>query len=360
MEKLFSEVKLYYSTDKYILLDIQEISINYSNDTLTDTCSIVISKVDTYSNSTLINIKDTDFNLGSKVEITLGYIDIDNSKLVFTGYLTGFRNNNDTMLLTFDDSMYLLKNSKRVKKSFPSGLTLENIVDDIIGASVGKIETSKIEDRRVMDIDAGTITLNNYLLPSEILQMLKERFGIYCYFKNNVLYVGHRYWKTYEETYKITDKSKTYQFKYPNTTQKPYHKILDISNLDYTVIDKNQYMVKGNSVYNFSAITYSYPEDIQDPLNVSTISLPDTDLNSLKKLVKDAYENLNYGGFQGSIEFFGYPFLYHGDIIELEIDLSHVKDSPRVVKEKYFIDENVVTFGSNGFKQSIKIGNQKL
>lgn len=356
MEKLYSEVKLYYSTDKYISLDIQEVSINYSNDTLTDTCSIVISKVDTYSCSTLINIKEQDFSLGSKVEITLGYNRIEDSKLVFTGYLTGFKNNNnnDTILLTFDDQMYTLKNCKRIKKSFTSGYTLSEIIDFVL------TEVDIDIDKFVMDIDAGTITLNNYLLPSEILQMLKERFGIYCYFKNNVLYVGHRYWKTYEETYKIVDKSKTYQFKYPNTTQKPYYKILDISNLDYTIIDKNQYMVKGNSVYNFSAITYSYPENIQDPLNVSTISLPDTDLNSLKKLVKNAYENLNYGGFQGSIEFFGYPFLYHGDIIELEIDLSHVKDSPRVVKEKYFIDENVITFGSNGFKQSVKIGNQKL
>lgn len=357
MEKLYNFIKFYYNDSSFILLDIQSIEINSSNDTLTDTCKISISKLDTFTTSSLINIQDNEFKLGSKVEVWLGYD--SNGKTtknnIYIGYLNGFTNNTDTFELTFEDDMYLLKNDNRIKVSFPSGNTLEQVVNKVIKSSL-------VSKKKIIKLDAGTITIKNNMLPSEILTLLKERFGIYCYFKKQTLYLGHKYWKSYELDYGIVgdNKSKLFQFKFPNVNQKPFHKVLDISSLVYSIIDPNEYKVKGSSVYEYKPIKYEYPDNTKDPKNIITISLPDTDLPTLKKLVKERWDNLDKGGFTGSFQIFGYPFIQHGDIVELTINMSHIKDSPRIITEKYFVDEVVTTFDSGGYKQSIKIGNQML
>ena len=265
--------------------------------------------------------------------------------------------------------MYIFKTSNRIKKSYPNGKTLKEILELIFTES--KISPDKLpdltKDMKVIDIQAGTITLLNYMLPSEVLSLLKERFGLYSFFRNGVLYFGHKYWAAYEADNGITGefKSKTFKFKYPNVRSKPYYYLMTNNDLEYTVIDKNQYKVKGSSIYVENGvptgITYEYPEGIQDPKNIFTIKLPDTDLTSLKKIVKETWDNLDKGGFIGTFTCFGYPLIRHGDVVDISIDMSHIKNSPRVITESYFVDEVETLFGKNvGYKQNIKLGNKLI
>lgn len=353
MNQLYNRILLYYSDNDSITLECSDVTVTESVFNLTNTCSITISKLDTYSDSTSIYIQDNSFTIGSKVEVYLGYHkpDLSNAKKVFTGYLSSWKNSNDSVKLEFEDNMYILKNDKRIKKSFPSGMTLLSIVEDILPDDIKKY--------KVIDLKAGGIKMSNYLLPSEVLSMIKELYGVYCFFKNNTLYVGHKYWAAYESKYGIpdTDKSQTYKFKLPNVKQEGYYLIKN-TDLDYNIINKNSYKVVGTSIQNYKNIKYEYPENIKDPSNIITLNIPDTDLNSLKVIVKARWDDLDKGGFTGQFEVFGHPLIHIGDVVSLEIDMSHINKSPRVIKEKYFVDEVTREFGQNGYKQIIKIGNK--
>lgn len=345
MNILNSTIKLYYDDTQYIEIN-GNVSISNSCYELTSTASIDTSKSETYVFQDGFRIGENEFTMGNKVEIWLCYGIDDNLVNIFNGYISNYSTTSNSLKIDFEDNMYLLKHMARVKDSWKNtdNLTLPQFIDWLLPNRTFEVV--------VMDINLGSLTIKNKLLPSEILKMLKDVYGIYCYFRNDILYVGHQYWDLYEEGYTTTHK-------FANPVEDGFNYIIE-NDMTYLIVDSNSYRVKGSSIYNNGKVLYDYPVGIEDPDNIITLNLNGLDLDSLTKLVKEKYDNLEKGGLLGTFSTFGIPIINQGDIVDLKYNFSYIrddnKDGSKDLREKYYVDEVVTTFGSEGYRQNIKIG----
>lgn len=352
MNVLSSEIKLYSESGEKVIVS-GNLTITNSIFELTTTVELNLSKKNTYIDGSYFYIVNTEnqteykFKRGQKVEINLGYD--DNYTYQFIGWISSYSNTGDALTILIEDNMYLLKHMRRVKGAWKNedNLTLSSLMEWLIPTSFRSLFKF---DVYTMDMNLGNFTIKNYLLPSEILKMLKEMYNIYAYFRNGNLYVGHQYWDLYEDEW-----SKTFKFAFP---YKEKNNFIIENNLNYLNIDTSTYKVKGSSVYNNEKIEYSYPEITNDPDNVINLNLINLDLNSLKVIVKEKYDNLDKGGFTGDITTFGIPVINVGDIVDLTYNLSYIQDQEQLIKEKYYVNEVITSFGTDGYNQQITLGNK--
>lgn len=349
MNILNSVIKLYYNDTEYITLN-GNVEITNSLYNLTSTCTIHTSKASTYVSQDGFYIREDLFTLGSKVEVWLGYgieknLTDGTLKNIFNGFVNNYSTTSNSLQIDFEDNMYILKHMPRVKNSWKDSdeLSLPQFIEWLL--------PDRTFDFVIMDINLGSLTIKNKLLPSEILKMLKEAYGIYCYFKNDILYVGHQYWDLYGDT------AKTIKFGHP--VKKEFNYVIE-NEMTYLIVDSNSYRVKGSSIYNNNKLLYDYPENIEDPDNIITLNLNGLNLESLKTLVKEKYDNLEKGGLLGDFTTFGIPIVNHGDIVDLNYNFSYIKDDnkdgQKDLREQYYVDEVITSFGDEGYRQNIKIG----
>lgn len=258
-------------------------NIEYNIETLTNTGTIIIPKID----NIVINQKIIIYSsLNSK------------SINIFRGYITFVKSlENDNLELTIEDEMYHLKKMKTVKYSFPSPIQPDTFAN--YGGIVKKgfftnqemklhhllyyvFSFNEYKDTPIYcyNLKIGKLKLNDFLLPSEIIKLMTEKFGFYAYFKlvNNqsVLLIGNKYWDNTKaidikslvnspidspsEVYPFANNIDIYQFAYPY--KKGYNHVVS-HNLEYVNLDQDELIVTVKSVQtkNSEVITYTYPEN---------------------------------------------------------------------------------------------------
>jgi len=381
-----------FSITPVYLDKVINMEISYSINSLTNTATItiprksaiVISNIDGGKNLGMYYYTDNNYSknriiIGAKVEIKYDYNTLSDVK--FYGFLTDIKIEENYITLTIEDSMYQLKKSKRIQKTYSSN-TLSYIVCDIINTSLLKSVVTLTEDDKTnielinTSLD-GLFSLNydstftfNYtelrvkdlLTPSEIFNMLAEEYGMFFYFIDKVLYFGKKY----------KDTPKTFGFMYPYNKTSQLNPIItkeiDTRNSDletsivlvssYTtdVIKNNVYAIWDSITSTVDVKEYGEGKTIVDyPEKDNTIELkiPNLSLSECKTLAENTFNNIDNNSIAGSFTTFGKPYMKLGDKIRLtlsDLNQSYTYD--------ILIDGIDVVYGENGFKQTITLGNQ--
>lgn len=290
---------------------VNEVAIESSFKTLTDTCVIKLPR-----NLNLMgkSIKDL-ISKGDKVLVKLGYD--DNPLLEFEGYVTGVKPN-IPLEISCEDEMYKLKTGS-LKKSW------RNVnLSEVIKYIAPKYETD------IYEAELGSFSINNET-PAQVLQRIKETYGLYSYFKNNKLICG----KVYSL---ISNKEHAYHFQ---------QNIISHS-LEYRKKDELKIKVKAISTTGDNSkieVEVGDKDGEEHTLNFYKLSKTELEKRAKEELVK-----LGYDGYKGSFVSFGIPTAKHGDKAVL---------SDNEYKERtgnYAIFSVKTTFGMSGYRREIEIG----
>lgn len=307
-----------YCVDVEIIQDI---------DTLTDTCKITIPRKTSWQGKNIGIGDDPVIKRGDAVVVKLGY---DGSlKTRFIGYVKEVKAG---MPVTIDceDSMFLLKKGK-LTFNFPGG-DIRSLLDIIMPAGI----KYKTPGDKSIAIPQFRFTNTS---PARVLEELKSRMGLYCYFRNittgnvteSILYVGLAYW---------TDNRNTETFLFGFNIIDPY-------DLVYKRMEDIRLKAKAISWQrNNTKIETEVGDEDGEQRTIHAYNLT---LAQLQVYAKAQLERYKYTGYRGNLETFGEPAVEKNDIINLIGNVYHPDG-------KYLIKEVRIKSGVGGYRQSISPG----
>nr|BFF39074.1 hypothetical protein BACY1_08790 [Tenacibaculum mesophilum] len=258
---------------------------------------------------------------GHTIKIEAGYN--GNLTTEFEGYVDEI-GADIPLVLTCEDEMYKLKKKAKVNKTFAS-VSLEDLVKFL--APEYEVEA--------LQMPLGKFMIEN-ATPYKVIEELKEKYGIRCYFKGKKLIAGL-----------------SIDFK-PGTTHTFVfgRNIRKSSSLKYITKEHRKRFYKGISHQTGTSkkITYEFGDESGDhrtlhlPLNLS--------LSEVKEWVEKAHKDNVFNGYEGSIDSWAIPVTKAGDNAEI-IDLNY-PDKHRDMT--LFIESVIVTINkTEGYKRENKL-----
>lgn len=201
----------------------------------------------------------------------------------FVGYVSEIQDSMP-LVLSLEDNMYHLKRT-RVHKSYDS-IKLEALLKEIVPSRF-KINA--------MDVDLGSLFLPNTTV-SQVLQHLKDHYGIYSYFVGDTLVSGKIY----------LDDTETVK--------------LSINGFNKNVVKNDlKYRRKEDIVLKVTMTSYlsdgtkkSVTVGDEGGQEVKLVCSNVEDVAEIKKLAMKDYDRLKVDGLSGSITSFATPFIRHG------------------------------------------------
>lgn len=286
---------------------------------LSDTAEIVIAK------KLFFEDKGKVFELikaGDPIKLRGGYNGEYNDE--FTGFVAEILDDMP-VVLKCEDNMYVLKRTS-VNKSY-SSVKLETLLKDIVPSEF-KIDA--------MDIDLGSVFMSKTTV-SQVLQMLKDEYGLYSYFNGDTLVSGKIY----------TDNPNTQIVKY--AMDGPRKNIIS-NNLKYHTKDMIKIkvtMTAHNANGKKIAVTVGDKEGQEQKLVCTNVE----DKSALETLAKKELDRLKYDGFQGGIVSFAIPYVKHGYTATIENNEFKERSGD------YYIDSITTTLNDRGaYHRVVKIG----
>lgn len=301
---------------------VVEVSIEKSWKFLTSTAKITLPRR-AFPDGDLNNWKNKDgtaiLKVGTPVHIQLGYDFEFQSE--FIGYIAKI-GTETPITIECEDGMWLLKQTK-IKKSY-AAVSLSQLLADIIPNSV-KYQTS------------GEVQLGRFYIDSasvfQVLDRLSDDYGLYSYFRNDVLFVGFAYDNPQFRTVKLDLRQQ----------------VASIQSLAYRTKDDIKIQVRAISMQpNGTKIEKTLGDEGGE---LHTLHLP-IGLNEgdLEKQALAKIELFRFDGYDGDITTFGRPFLEHGDIVEPRDDQYPEREG------SYRIDGVKIEFGVGGYRRHLSIG----
>ena len=260
---------------------------------------------------------------GDRIMVELGYD--DDLKVRFAGYVRSV-DAKVPITIKCEDGMFLLKTLKAEPKAFKNA-TLKEIVEHLLKDT--NIAYKLIDDN--IHVGAWRITQPNV---SQELQELKDKVMLSSYFRfiegQSVLYIGL--------AYPIDNRRKLF-FRHGR----------NIISEDFTYREKDDIRVRVEA-QRFNAkhkrITYEYGDKDGEVIKLRIDGLTEEEL---KKYALQALERYKQSGFKGSFETFGVPEVSKCDMVEI-----HASDGN---SGTYLVKKNEISFGTNGYRQKIELGN---
>lgn len=301
-----------------------EIEIESTWKRMTDTCKITIPRELQLRGS---KIKDM-IKAGDEVRIYLWYEGYD-KKEEFRGYVRDVQPN-VPLVINCEDAMWLLKQRPSIQKGKTNAwakATLGEVVHRLVGSDI-PVSTN--------NVPLGAYRLTERTVAAE-LQKLGERTGQKVYFRNGILNVGFAYPLTW-----AADKTK----------KAFYHvqKNLPRDGFDLTWRNKEDALLKLEGVI-------TMPDGKQKKVNFGdsegeTHTFHEYNISEavMKERLKDALERMKVSGYKGTLATMGLPYVEHGYTATIEDEQFAERGG------SYFIDKVETTFGTNGFKRKITIG----
>ncbi|CAI9429265.1 STN domain-containing protein [Candidatus Ornithobacterium hominis] len=289
--------------------------------TLTDTCELKLPRHITWEGYTSQYHKPP-AKRGDRITVKLGY-DGD-LKVRFSGYVRRI-DAKTPITLYCEDGMFLLKQMKAEPKAFKNA-TLEQIIKHLLNGS--NIAFNLIDDN--IKVGNWRITKANV---SEELQELKEKMMLTAYFRlingKSVLYIGLKY-------------------PFDNRKKGKFQHGKNIISEDFEYRDKAEIRVRVEA-QSFDKknkkITYEYGDKDGEVIKIRIDGLT---AKELEKYAMQVIERYKQSGFKGSFETFGVPEMSKCDMMEI-----HASDGN---SGTYLIKRNEVSFGINGYRQKIELG----
>ncbi len=284
---------------------------------LTDTAKITLPRK---LNLNGVNIRDV-IRPGDEVKIEAGYR--PGKALLFEGYI---REVDATVpvTITCEDQMYKLKSINSIDKAKVNAW--RNIsLRELITRLVPSIQAD------CMPIQIGAYRLTEDTVAKE-LDMLRQRLGIYSYFRSGVLKVGFPYALNLSARYKFT-----------------FRKNIIDSDLQYQIADNKKIKIKAINLRPDGTKTTHDTGDSDGELR--TLYYTNVTDVAMKKMAEEDLKRMKVSGYSGSFSAKGYPVVRHGDIVELfDPELPERSGS-------YIADKVVVSFStSTGLNQRIYPG----
>jgi hypothetical protein len=298
---------------------VDELEIESSWKKKTDVCTLKLPRKLHFKRE---SIKDL-LKRGDVVKIELGY----NDQFVteFQGYLCEI-GCDDPMTLRCEDEMFKFKTGEYTKAG---AMTLESVIS-LFYKGKTRMGKSNLGQMRFVK-----------QTPAKILEMLRENYGLYSFFRKQVLTIGLQYDKEKSKTH-VFDFNKNIisndlEFRHKDDVKvkiKAVNIELDNSRIECTVGDKDG---EEHSLHYFGL-------KAQCGNNATKAK------EEMKKRAEADLKRMKFTGYHGKFTTFGKPSVQHGDIVVLR---------DRNFKEregKYFVDEVHKTFGKGGFRQHVTLG----
>ena len=297
---------------------VAEVTITRSFDNQTQTAKVVLPRNLTYNNKNIYEGDSPLVKRGDKIEIFGGYL--PNIYLLFSGYISKV-NNNVPLEFLCEDEMFLLKQTIIKNKTYAS-VSLHKLLTDILPSSIKFNE---------LDCQLGKIRINEASC-GKVLQVLRNDYGLYSYFKDSILYVGLPFQKELAQT-------QVFLFE--------RQMITDGMDLKYLKKDDVRVQIKGIIIGDDNKRTeYIYGDTDGDLRTIFQYggTKADLDVKAISFLTQ-----MNYTGYYGSFTTFLIPSVTPGDYA--------VIDSYQYPERKgtYLIKSVETTFGSNGGRQKIEL-----
>lgn len=283
------------------------------------------------------------FKRGDRVIIKAGYY--PKIVTVFDGYIANV-NANLPIEIQCEDAMFLLK---KYTFNIPSKVPLITKSKNGKFLKRPKVDTSKIANislNELLDIiipdDIDFVVVDDIKLgkfrcsnatPAMILDKIKEQYGLYSYFVDDVLYVGFAS-NALETTEFILDMEEV---------------VINSNDLFYKRSEDIQIKVRATSMNDQNVkttIETGNPEGEQRDYHYYNLTL-----SQLDEIAKKRLSEAKYTGFFGTLETFFYPYVRHGDIVTIKSRRLPERDGTYIVKSvKRIIDVRM------GGRQFLELG----
>lgn len=266
---------------------------------------------------------------GDQVTISAGYLPELN--LEFTGYVVDVLPD-ATFTIKCEDQMFLLKSMPSIIEGEQNAWrqqTLDGLLKRLLKGKV---------PHEALDMNLGAYRLTEKTVALELLK-LKERYGLYSYFRDGVLKVGFGY---------DLDESQTVDFGLTGQKGNVPSEAID---LEYRLSERSKVKVKavimkqdgtqetveiGDSDGEVHTLHYNYTEASRD---------------SIRKVVEADLAKLKYTGYRGGFKAYGAPFCKHGYTVRLTDDNYPERQG------SYAIDKTLMSITpSGGYRRYITLG----
>lgn len=428
---------------KFTLNNIHSIIVDNDINNLSTKCEINIPNRNcnlTKSGDLFVYTSSYQYHMtkGKFIRVYITFNEFDN-RFLFNGYISEFKQVNDLITIVCEDTMFIF-NDYRVSLSYDkqtdkvvanqgtfsdvdesaqsdllkyTGVFREtkllDVIDDIFNAGIllafqnylSNTEYLIIRNNALInDINIGKIRFESKTA-REILQELKDVYGLYIYFRNEYYEIGDEFfvprglkfriqpgkypYATFYNLhvgmkYYIPEKPypsyrKSFNFIYPfnfmdyvktSANYSPYdfnknekwNPIIDINSLEYEYFDKKTDLVI-NYISEQDDKSIFYASTI-DGLNVKTVKdevdklqegkkisinkkIPNLSQDTLTEICKRNYLNYPDIGFKGQIKVFGEPIIRIGDVVRLLIDRNSNVNIGSTTKDVFYtLDEYFV------------------
>jgi hypothetical protein len=268
--------------DTFTFASVSKVSVSRSYDKQTQTASVTLPRNVNYNKKNIYEGANAIMRRGDKIKIIAAYF--PNETVIFTGYISKINNNVPVELLC-EDEMFLLKQTISPNLSFPS-------VD--LNTFIGKMLTN-INVPYKVDLTAqlGKIKLQEASV-GKVLQVLRDQYGLYSFFKNGVLRVGLPFYK--EEAMKAV-------FLFEKMVKEGM-------SLTYLKKDDVKVQIKGILIKNNAREEFIYGDPSGDIRTVFQLGGTKADLDAK---CNSFLEQANYTGYYGSFKTFLEPLVVPGD-----------------------------------------------
>lgn len=292
-------------------------TVSDSFDTFTGSATIILPQNLKYQNRNIYEGVDPMMMRGDKIKIEAGYY--PKIKTLFTGYISKI-GNNIPIEVKCEDEMFILKQKISPNLSYKT-VNLRTFIARLLEGTNIPFTAS--------NIDLGAIRVNQSNI-AKVLQVLRDTYGIYSFFRDGVLKVGLPY--------------------YPNEAieQTILMERQIISNdMEYLRKEDVKVKVKGVLINTDNSKTEIFVGDEDGELR--TVFQVGGTTTELKELCNRFLEQMNYTGYYGKFTTFLEPRLRHGDYVRLVSYKLPERNGTYLVKDVE------TSFGINGGRQIIEL-----
>lgn len=348
---------------------VSDLTIEKSRQNLTDTAKIVIPRKLVYKSGkpltpanqslqdnisypasgdteqmTYVVGADAIFKRGDKVKIECGYY--PNLETRFTGYISHV-SSSLPIEIKCENDMWLLKQfaviypkaathnyTTKQKGSYfktANSITLQELMDIILSfqpSNQAKIEYKLIDP----DMNIGKWLINN-ITASKVLDVLKDRYGLFSYFKDDgILYVGFP-----------NDASET------NIQEFNFEEVI-INSDRLTWENEEDVRIKIHGVSMLADNTkLEYDAGDEGGDTITKICVNQTQ-SGLEKFVNEMLASFKYNGYRGVVETFGEPAMNPGDVAKITSNKLPERNG------NYLIKSVKIKGGFGGYFQTLELG----
>lgn len=308
-------------TQKKVILEyVSSVSISTSVETLTDTATIVMP-------CKLKKITET-VKKGDSVAIYLWYDEYPDYSPIFLGYVRNIVTS-PTITLECENEMWKLKQIKVPAKRYTK-FDLQNFFSEFIPG---------IEVKVPKEMSFGEVIIANESTVAKVMDYLTKNYPFNVFFKERSLVCSMR-------TSLVAESAKEVTFKIGSNIISDSLKYVKAE--DVNIIVKAKSILKDNTKL-----------EVQSPIGATEgeiRTLHNSALKTKKELQKYADEQLaNWKSDKMTGEFvaFGIPLVYKCDLVKILDD-----ENPDRNNKKFVVASVNYSFGTGGFRQTIKLGDE--